>query len=862
LPTAGKLAPATGSKTVVLGGANLVLLEMRIDGFLVSDSITAYQAAERLYLPLGEVARALTIAIQVDPVRKTAKGFVRREDTNFSLNVNTATLETGGERSVLDLSAILLQDDDVYVELRTLAKWLKVDFEINMNNLVVDVKAVEPLPIQLRLKREQVLQALAARGQQADRPDLPRLKMAYKLADVPFIDQTIALGARRGNGVSVNSAAYTTYMKGDIAGMQGALFLSGSNEANSSQSRFTLGRTDPDAGLLGPLRARNFAVGNVPVAGILNLTRTNDSGRGVTFNNMPLDRPTRFNAHSVRGDLPPGWDVELFFNDALVAYQQSRADGKYSFEDLALIYGANEFRLVFHGPQGQLRVEKQTFLLDDSISVPGDFVYNVASSNDNQGLRHSVALAEYGLSKSLTVAGSVINDQRTDGTIARYHSLGLRGFAGPAMFTGNLTRQGEGGLLSDFGFKTRLGKTAIGYNRLLATRNFSSEYFQAGADPVRTRDRLRVDGMLPGGPVGILPYSFQLQRDTTESGSNRSDATALVSASVNSISLSNQLHLGTAPGYRIFDGTFSSGSSIGNFRLRGQINYLIHPERRISAIAISGDRNLSNGYLINVGAARSFTSPELRMTVALNKSLGNYGLAVTGGYSSYGEYSVGLVLFMGMGRDPRTGKWATSAMPLAESGAASAMVYLDRNGNGAFDKGDERLKGVGFMVNGSPLPVRTGDNGLAFVERLSPYRNTDVSINRGTLEDPQMSPLGKGFRLLPRPGNVATLDFPVVYAGELDGNVYLVTDGRRRGTSNVQLELLDARQNIVAKARSENSGYYHFGEVPPGQYQLRIAPTQLRELKLKASGPLALTVNPSGDPTPPGDFELRRIDQD
>lgn len=833
---------------------------MRIDGFLVADSLNAYQAGGKVYLPLGEVARALTIAIQVDPVRKTAKGFVRREDTNFSLNINTATLETGGQRSTIDLSTVLLQDDDIYVETRTLADWLKVDFSINTNSLVVDVKAVEPLPIQLRLKREQVLAGIAARNQAIDRPDLPRLQMSYKLADVPFIDQTISLAARRGNGVSVNSAAYTTYMKGDIAGMQGSLFLSGTNEANSRQSRFTLGRTDPGAGLLGPLRARNVAVGNVPVAGILNLTRTNDSGRGITFNNLPMDRPTRFNTHSVQGDLPPGWDVELFFNDALVAYQQSRPDGKYSFDDLALIYGANEFRLVFHGPQGQLRVEKQTYLLDDSISVPGNFVYNVASSNDLQGLRHSVALAEYGLSKSLTLAASVINDERTDGTIARYNSLGVRGFAGPAMFTGNLTRQGQGGLLSDLGIKTRLGKTAIGYNRLLVTRNFSSDYFQAVSDPVRTRDSLRVDGMLPGGPVGLLPYNLQVQRDTTASGNNRTDSTALVSASVNSISMSNQLHLGTAPGYRILDGTFSSGSSLGDFRLRGQVNYLIHPEKRITAIALSADRTLRNGYLVNVGAARSFTSAELRTTVSLNKSLGKYGLAVTGGYSSFGEYSVGLVLFIGLGRDPRTGKWLSSSMPLAESGAASALVYLDRNGNGAFDKGDERMKGIGFTVNGSTVPVRTGEDGLAFVERLSPWRNADISINKSTLEDPQMSPLGKGFRLMPRPGNVAQMDFPVVYAGELDGNVYLVTDGRRRGTSNVQLELLDARQNVVVKVRSENSGYYHIADVPPGQYRLRISPSQLDELKLTATGPLSVTISPSGDPTPPGDFELRRIE--
>jgi hypothetical protein len=83
----------------------------------------------------------------------------------------------------------------------------------------------------------------------------------------------------------------------------------------------------------------------------------------------PADQPTSFDRHTLQGDLPPGWDVELYYNEALVGFQQSRPDGKYSFDDQPLAYGPNEFRLVFHGPLGQLRVERQSFLLEQS-AVP------------------------------------------------------------------------------------------------------------------------------------------------------------------------------------------------------------------------------------------------------------------------------------------------------------------------------------------------------------------------------------------------------------------------------------------------------------------------------------------------------------
>ncbi|MDB5798637.1 MAG: hypothetical protein JWP36_2539 [Paucimonas sp.] len=863
-PAATPVTPAAAangaSKPTSLSAANLVLLELRMDGYRLSDSITAYQAGQLVYLPLGEVARALTIAIQVDPAAGTAGGFVRRENSGFALNVGTATLELSGQRQVLDRPAIVLQDDDIYVETRALSQWLRIDFDISLSALVIDAKPIEPLPLQLRLAREGKAATIGQAGQAPARLDLPRLEPAYRLAGIPFIDQTISVGTRRGNGAHENSASYTTYMKGDLAGMQGALYTTGSNQEGTSQTRLTLGRSDPEGGLLGPLNARNFGIGNVPVAGILNLSRTSDTGRGITVNNLPLDRPARFNTHTLQGDLPPGWDVELYFNDALVAYQQSRPDGRYRFDDQPLIFGSNEFRLVFHGPQGQLRVERQNFMLDESMTVPGSFFYNLASARDSAGLRHSVALAEWGLSDRVTLAGSSVNDQRADGTTGRYHSLGLRAFAALGLFTGNLTRQAEGGLLTDLGFKTRFGRTALSYNRLLASRDFSSDFFPTATDPVRSRDRLRLDGQLPGNFIGVMPYTVQVQRDRTASGANITDSTAMVSATYKAVSLSNQLHLVTAPGTRSMDGTFSTGSNFGAFRLRGQLNYLLRPEYRLAALAATTDRTLSGGYLVSLSAQRDFMNLDTRFNLALNKSLGHFAMALTGGYSVHGEFSIGLVFFTGVARDPRSSKWSVSALPRADTGAASALAYLDRNANGIFDSGDEALKGVGFTLNGSGLPGRTGEDGTASVERLPAYRFADLAINPSTLEDPQMSPRSKGYRLLPRPGNTALLDFPVTYTGDVDGTVFLLRSDKRRGAGNVLVQLVDERQQVVAEARSGSDGFYTIQDVPPGRYSLRVAPAQVEQLKLKASTPQALSMSASGDPVTGRDFVLERAE--
>jgi hypothetical protein len=146
------------------------------------------------------------------------------------------------------------------------------------------------------------------------------------------------------------------------------------------------------------------------VPSVANIAGRSPTGKGyaLTLSNRPITQPTSFDRHTLRGDLPPGWDVELYFNESLVGFQTSRADGRYSFDDQPLAYGLNEFRLVFHGPLGQQRVEKQSFLLEQSSTPPGAFYYNLAQHQDSVGQPRSVAQFEWGMNKYLTGTGGFV----------------------------------------------------------------------------------------------------------------------------------------------------------------------------------------------------------------------------------------------------------------------------------------------------------------------------------------------------------------------------------------------------------------------------------------------------------------------
>lgn len=368
-------------------------------------------------------------------------------------------------------------------------------------------------------------------------------------------------------------------------------------------------------------------------------------------------------------------------------------------------------------------------------------------------------------------------------------------------------------------------------------------------DPVRLRDRLRVDGMLPAAFLRAMPVTLEVQREQLRSGRSTLGANALVSRSVGDMSFSKLLHVSSGGGQRTVDGALQVATNVGELRLRGQVNYNIAPGARLSAVALSSDSTLAANYLLGISATRDFATGEARLHASLNKSLGSYALAVSVGVGKHGEALAGIQLFSSFGREPRKSQWIFDAQPMTGSGAVSARVFVDRNGNGVMDAGELPVADAGFMVNGAQFGARTGADGIAYLDHLPAFRDVNLSVSTATLEDPQLSTLRRGVRLVPRQGNVSQIDFPLALTGEIDGTVYMRTGGQQRGIGNVLLELVsrtDGAERVAAQVRSSADGYFMVQDVLPGSYQLRIAAQQLEELRLADPGARSIRVSETG----------------
>ena len=120
----------------------------------------------------------------------------------------------------------------------------------------------------------------------------------------------------------------------------------------------------------------------------------------------------------------------------------------------------------------------------------------------------------------------------------------------------------------------------------------------------------------------------------------------------------------------------------------------------------------------------------------------------------------------------------------------------------------------------------------------------------------------KGVRVLPRPGLVQMLEFPVVSTSEIDGTVYLLDktgNADKRGIGDAVVQLVDSQGVVVMSTPSSSDGFYLLRQVMPGRYVLRISPVQASKLALAATLERPVEVMPDGDFISGQDLELKPV---
>lgn len=798
---------------------DLRILEVVLDQIVLSDGMAAYAGSSGgTLVPLQAVSELLGLAISVKTSEGLASGFILDERRTFHLDTGRRQVTISGRQASFASALVNVQRDDIYVDSGLLGEWLPVAFDIDLFALRMHVRPREPLPLQMRLDRERRIRLWRMALAPAD-AGYPRFRSGYRLWELPFIDQTVRLSLG-----DTNTANFATYATGDLLFAESEAFLAGSNDELFETARLTLRRRDPDSRLAGPLNATEVAVGHLVHPSSPLLSTASELLPGFLVTNLPLSRPTEFDRHTFRGNLPPGWDVELYHNDALIDYQTSRPDGQYVFNDVPVLFGMNFFRLVFYGPQGQRREEHHRFLLGESLTLPGRLDYRVTGNVENESRRRLSGLLAYGLSRRLTLSGEAASLPTIVGE-RQYGKLGLRGNWSALFAYADFAQDNTGGTAWQGGFQTRLLGTNILYNREELSGGFRSELFDAALDPIVSRDRLRVDTAIPASILPRIPITLELLRQRLESGAVRMTAQNRISARYRGLSLTNRTLWTTETNIpsRI-EAALQLSRYIRRVGVRGELLYSVSPTTFTAANLVI-EKQLRSGYRLFANISRSFIGSSHIYSIGFDKTTGSFAAGLTAVRDAAGQTGADLLLSAGLGRDPREDEWEPNARARAPFGAVSLRVFIDQLENGRFDAEDVPIAGVGFTVNGAERPERTSDAGLAFLPELTPQLPADVAVNTRTLEDPQWVAAVEGVRIIPRPGKAEMIDIPVVTTAEIEGTVYTLRNGVRDAVGGAAIELVDAAGAVVQRTSTAYDGFYLLTHVRRGAYQVRVAVT-------------------------------------
>ena len=629
---------------------------------------------------------------------------------------------------------------------------------------------------------------------------------------------------------------YQIHANGELLFMESSVYLDGNDQIPLDEYRITLGRHDTEGRLLGPLGATGFSIGHIAQDAHPLVSVSASPSPGVAISNFPLQRQNFYDYHSFQGDLPSGWDVELYRNNSLIDYQPTGDDGRYHFSKVPLLLGHNFFRLVFYGPEGQQREETYHFFLGKGLTQPGSHYYRFQFGGANANRQRLALHYDLGLSRQFSMRVSGLRLPLDDGH-QDYGTVGLSAFGESAYGSIDIALSGSGAAL-EAASQARLGTLNLSA-RALYLDDFVSEAFPATSDPLRQRDMVSLNGIALPSPLPRGLLSFSATRSRWLSGKRQSEWQANLDYQRGRFLFRNTVRVER-------DGSDDSrvhGHTTVHFRylgaaIRNMLEYSIEPTSGLTKTLTEIDIKNRWQTDVNLRLSHALDDGLDEYGLRVGRRFGNHLLAASANYAEDGDVRFVFDWRVSFGKAPGSRGWFTAPYPLRGKGIAAARVYLDENGNGRRDDDEEPLENVRFEIGsgGRLSHEATAADGYTLISRLRQWQPVDIGIAAQSLDDPAWVPASEGVSIVPRPGHIEEIELAAIVTGEIDGTVRLGREDSEQPAAGVELELVDAGGNIVMREKSAFDGFYLFSKVPFGQYTVRVAASQLRRLGVSASG--------------------------
>jgi hypothetical protein len=254
-------------------------------------------------------------------------------------------------------------------------------------------------------------------------------------------------------------------------------------------------------------------------------------------------------------------------------------------------------------------------------------------------------------------------------------------------------------------------------------------------------------------------------------------------------------------------------------------------------------RQIGNGINLEAGAGWSrglgttlslYVSTRLRSLQATTSvSAPLHGPAVAS------QFVQGSVLY-----DPASRRMGFSTGPSLERAGVSGRVFLDENGDGRRQAGEQLLPDV--RVQAGFTSALSDSAGRYRVWDLPSFEPVLVTIDSASLASPLWVPAYGSVRLETEPNRFRTLDIPVVPGGVIEGRLTRTTPDGEAPVAGVKLVLQRTGGRDPKILVTFSDGDFYLIGVKPGDYELSVDGEALHRLGLSGE-PISFTMPASPD---------------
>jgi hypothetical protein len=836
----GASAPSPAGSTWRADPDDQFLLDVNIRQLRLGDGVRAYNTPEGTCVVLGDFLTTLDVPMRIDLTAKKASGWAFKENNRVSIDYGGKAVTYAGKNEALAPGTIRETPEGWCVQTTALSRWFGISVKPVTTGSVLVLQSEAKLPVELAMERRQ--RAAHIRPASFDLSGLPQVRIPYRMWRAPALDFVVSAGVtyRASDGMRVDRQS-SVFAAGEIAHLSYDAQITTTRKGKPSLLRLRAYRSDPDGGLLGPLHATHFGMGDVEGFDS-GLTGSVAAGRGAVITNRPLSARAAFDRTRFEGDLPSGWEAEIYRNGELLAFAKANSSQRYVFEDVQLLYGENQIQIILYGPQGQVRTRDEVVNVgQDNVPAgktwywagfnqPGRDIVELEKPPDDtaQPKAQAAISLEHGIDDKTSVGvlarAMLIGDERLtfiEGTVRRS--------IGPALVELGAARESNGGMAAHAQILGKFGSVNVRAEALLA-----NDFHLRGENEQSVRDaRIALDAPIRIGRT-VLPAHAEVHVTQQRNAATQLEAAARLSANF------DRFDIGTVISYKKqyltagpeppgeFNVGFIGTGHIGDVRLRADTSFDVSPSARFRTAELSAYWSASDRIDWEGDFAYDAASHRARAKITHVRRFNSLAVALTGEAATDGSVAFGFNLNFSL--DPRHGI-TLSRRPLAQAGAVHALVYRDLNDNGIRDADEPFEKGA-LITTGTVQAERPTDaRGSVTVGGLTAYMPIAVGLDQTSLPDPMLVPKKALQVVVPRPGVPAEVQIGLVGGGDIEGAI--IKNGGL-GFEGLDLELVDAAGKVVGTARTDFDGFFLFERVAYGTYTVRISKDSAQAAKLIA----------------------------